>query len=511
MSRRHLIGVAILLGTLASMPALVKAEAKEPAKLDENAVSGKDIVAQRHAAADLSILLMKRNGIWYEDPLNLNWKILSEDDFRREVKVVGSSQEMDLALPNMCAHCMGRLITGAWRTPAIEKKDNLEARVIQLVNTTDDPAVKVILLVGLASSKTATARDAVVAATADPELGVRKGANYLVERCTANSFGPIGVIHIGSPAGDVDASGRNIRALYKSDKTLGATLGAGWGSMVAGLQCRVTGPIVIEQGTPLKVMVELRSVPDNLEPGVKQLNTLLYDEFLKLYLKNVKTQKTFRVRPYTYSYLGGPPAIDTGVNVNPLDGSPLHPWQVSFPLVRVRETLEPGVYKCTVEYSFPKEQTRWWDKRKNWNSFGFWHGTVTSGVFKLRILKETPKTKHFLLPGRLHFEKDGTAYFRKENAISVELPVRNGFFIGTAYYKAGEFFCLASEPPRPDSPNPIGRGKSLTIEVFETSDPPCHFWHPGPGSGDYKVLWKRTFNVNADKKTVDANDNRVMK
>ena len=90
-------------------------------------------------------------------------------------------------------------------------------------------------MVGLASSSTATARDAVVAATADPDAGVRKSANYLVQRGTANSFGPIGCIHGGSPTEDVDASGRKIRAIYKWDKTVGA----GWGPMRDGLQTRI--------------------------------------------------------------------------------------------------------------------------------------------------------------------------------------------------------------------------------------------------------------------------------
>jgi hypothetical protein len=454
-------------------------------------------VAQRHAAADLTVELMKRNGIWYEDPLN--WKILSEADFRREVEPVSSTRGLDLDLANMCAHCMGRLLPSAWRTHPIERKDELEARAIQLMDTTDDPVVRVILLVGLASSKTAAARDTVVAATEDPQLGVRKSACYLVERCTAKSFGPIGVIHIASPASDVDAAGRKIRAVYKSDKTLGAASGADWGVPVRGLRCRVTGPTIIEQGMPLKVAVELQTMSENLEPGVKQLNTFLHDAFLTLSLTNAKTNEVVTIRPYDPTL--GMPVLDQGESTVPLDRRTAELWEVSFPLVRERDTLEPGLYECKVEYSFPKEKTRWWHWTKDWESFGFWHGTIVSGPFKLKVLKETPKTKHFFLPARLSLEEDGRAYFRKEGAISVELPVRNGFFVGTAYYRAGELFRLDSGSPMPDSPNRIGRGKSLTIEVFETSDPPCHLWHPSPYSGGYKILWKKTFESDVDENT----------
>jgi len=28
--------------------------------------------------------------------------------------------------------------------------------------------------------------------------------------------------------------------------------------------------------------------------------------------------------------------------------------------------------------------------------------------------------------------------------------------------------------------------------IFETADVPEHMWHPGPGSGGYRELWRRT-------------------
>jgi len=235
-----------------------------------------ELSVRRRAAADLSILLKKRNGVWRKQPDN--WKIPTEAGIRVEVDALRrSDQKTDLALANMAAHCMGMLVTGAWQTPPKRKDDGLEADVIRLVRTTDDPAVKVILLVGLASSKTAAARDAVVAATADPDPGVRKSAVYLVERGTANYFGPGGCIHIGSPTADVDAAGRKIRAIYKRDKTVGA----GWGPMRDGLQTRIeidddAKPV----GQHFRVSLIVRNVADKPVQTPSQAHPIRYFKVL---------------------------------------------------------------------------------------------------------------------------------------------------------------------------------------------------------------------------------------
>ena len=36
--------------------------------------------------------------------------------------------------------------------------------------------------------------------------------------------------------------------------------------------------------------------------------------------------------------------------------------------------------------------------------------------------------------------------------------------------------------------------------IFETADQPEHVWHPGPGSGNYRELWKRTFDLSLSEK-----------
>ena len=217
-----------------------------------------DLEVRRQAAADLCIAMLKRNGVWRVEPLN--WKILTEEEIRMAVGGVRSSkQERELALANMCAHCMGMLKSGAWRTAPIDEEDPLEENLVSVVRATDDPVVKIMILVGLASSPTTRARDAVVAATSDAVLGVRKSANYLVQRGTANYFGPIGVIHIGSPAGDVDASGQKIRAIYRWDKTVGA----GWGPMEDGLQTRlVIQPTAPPVGATIAGSLVVRNVSE---------------------------------------------------------------------------------------------------------------------------------------------------------------------------------------------------------------------------------------------------------
>ena len=272
-----------------------------------------------------------------------------------------------------------------------------------------------------------------------------------------------------------------------------------WGEAVGGLQCRATAPVEIEQGMPLETTFEVRSVPDKLEPGVKHLNTFLQDAFLTLHLKNARTGDVIAVQPYDPTL--GMPQSDEGKAVERLNGSPLKPWKVSFPLVRARDTLEPGEYECTVEYSFPSEPTRWWDRRKDWGSFGFWSGTVSSGTFQLSVLKETPKTRVLLLPKRLRYSKlERRVYYTKEDAVEVEVPVRNGCVMAAFIDKPGGH--CQSGVPQPDDVNGIDRNidiaeggeASYTFEVFETSQPVGHFWDPHM-SGDYKVLWKNTLTV----------------
>ncbi|MHC4656147.1 MAG: hypothetical protein ACYS91_14195 [Planctomycetota bacterium] len=255
------------------------------------AATKNDLNSRRQAAADLCITMLKRSDVWQADPLN--WKIPTEEGIKLEVKAVRSSkQQPDLAVSNMCAHCMGMLKSGAWRTAPVTKADSLEDRILDIVKTTEDPVVKTILLVGLASSSTEKARDEVVAATADADLGVRKSANYLVQRCSANSFGPIGVIHGGSPEVDVDAASRKIRAIYRWDKTLGV----GWGPMRDGLQTRlVVEPLVGHFGQAISGSLVVRNLSDKPLSVPNKVHPMQY--FKVLHNKKYVDRKTDVIPP----------------------------------------------------------------------------------------------------------------------------------------------------------------------------------------------------------------------
>jgi hypothetical protein len=150
----------------------------------------------------------------------------------------------------------------------------------------------------------------------------------------------------------------------------------------------------------------------------------------------------------------------------------------------VRDTLETGRYECRVEYTAPSEPTLWWRAgRDEWESRGFWRGTVSSGPFALSVVEETPKTKRMFLPARLRYSAaERKVYYSKADAVEVEAPVTNGFFISTHIQKSRGGESIQGGPPSPDDVNgidrlvdlPEGGELSYTIEVFETPEPPRH-------------------------------------
>ena len=247
------------------------------------------------------------------------------------------------------------------------------------------------------------------------------------------------------------------------------------------------------------MQVELRSHPQDLQQGVKKLNLFLRDAFLELALSNPRTGKTFTVKPYDPT--AGMPFLDSGKEAVPLDETALKPWKTRFPLAELYDTLPPGRYVCRVSYRSPEKRTQWWrGTDQQWKDAGFWHGTALSGSFRLKLLKEIPKTQTLLLPKRLRLE-DGKVRFKRDDAEKVKVVLRNGHFLGAYYYRGREksWYALGA-PPKPDDASQIAdrvtdKNISYTIEVFETADRPCHMWQPGPGSGGYKLLWKRTLNV----------------
>jgi hypothetical protein len=259
---------------------------------------------------------------------------------------------------------------------------------------------------------------------------------------------------------------------------------------------------------PLEAEIELRSASGQLSPGVTKLNQFLADASVELTLLDPKTKASITVRPYDPTF--GMPVQDEGKQVEPLDISVARSLHTSFPLATVWSTLKPGTYQARVRYSFPgRYQKSWWrGTPAQWDAL--WKGTVVSAPVTLQILPATQRTETLLLPRRVRLLPGLTIGYTKEDAEKVEVPRRNGFAIGTSIARgAAQGFSLQGGAPKPDDVHPIDqllgyhggdRKLSYAITVFETGDRPGHMWHPGPGSGDYRELWRKTFELSLSEK-----------
>jgi hypothetical protein len=293
-----------------------------------------------------------------------------------------------------------------------------------------------------------------------------------------------------------------------------------WGGYQQGLECRVLAPIDIEEGMPIRAVVQIRSDPKKLERGIKSLNAFRPAVFLSLLLTNEANGELYRIQPFDSTE--APLAWDFGKAIVPLDGTRTPAWQVSFPLVKLYRLLAPGTYQCAVEYTFPTNQTRGWRQGDAaWSTAGFWHGTVVSGIFSLTVRPETRATQTFLVPRRLRLVKELTSVtegsdarlvvvpkvrFASPDAEKLSVKLRNGHSLGTKcrFIGGGATSSTISGPPKPDDVNAIDmwsnyhggdRKEEITMELFETADPPHHFWSPGPGAQGYRVLWTNTFRI----------------
>ena len=275
-----------------------------------------------------------------------------------------------------------------------------------------------------------------------------------------------------------------------------------WSEDRLGLQFRVKAPQQIEEGMPLKVHVEFRGKAQDLKATVQKVNLSFLDACLELSLSSAAIGEALTVRPYDPT--GGLLLWEGDMRVALVDGNASTHRKTIFPLLTLRDTLSPGQYECRVTYTFPGEHKTLFSRRTEaeWRDAGFWTGTVTSGPFTLNVLKETPKMQTYCLPKRLYVEKGSMIHFRMEDADEVKLPVRNGHFLGTYYYRGNEKTCykLTSGVPKPDDVmcidhRVLDRNTSYRLEVFETATPPSHLWDPRVIPGAYRVLWKKTYQV----------------
>jgi hypothetical protein len=112
------------------------------------------------------------------------------------------------------------------------------------------------------------------------------------------------------------------------------------------------------------------------------------------------------------------------------------------------------------------------------------------------------------LPKTLRVEPGLKVSYRDEDTENVTVPVRNGYIVGVRLYRDGVEYQLMSGPPIPDVVDVWSEYKkgdkkvTYSIAIFETADRPEHMWHPGPGSGGYKVLWKKTFTLSLTEEEI---------
>jgi RNA polymerase sigma factor (sigma-70 family) len=275
-----------------------------------------------------------------------------------------------------------------------------------------------------------------------------------------------------------------------------------WGLVQGGLLLRVTAPGALEQGMPLAANVELAPGPAKIPFTGRQLNTFLPAAYLELRLTKrgaAPGKPPVVVRPDDPTR--GMLAVDNGTSAVVLDGKPIEPWHVVFPLLRKRKELDPGTYDCEVRYTFPAKRTVWWQGTdEDWTKAGFWHGTLTSGRFPVEIKHESRTKRLFRLPTRLRLAKGLTVTYAREDSERVLLAPRNGYFLGTQFSLAKGGYSLRGGVPAPGdtvatwSDYKSGdRTVTYTVEVFETVDPPGHLWHPRRDGDHGRVLWRRTF------------------
>ncbi len=281
-----------------------------------------------------------------------------------------------------------------------------------------------------------------------------------------------------------------------------------WGAPVEGLQCRATAPRIIEQAMHLNVEMELRAVPQQLPEGIRHLNSFLHEGYCTLLLWNPETGEQFSVPPVTmFSYYRtGGPILDEGRSAVALDGRPIEPLKVKFPLRCLGERPALGLYECRVQYSVAAGRNQWWHWTQDWDRFDFWHGTITSGPFSLRMIEETPKTVEFIAPRQVHYNPHNAWIgYTEADAAAIRLPVRNGYSLETRLCSSKGDECFSYQGGIPNTPEsrthldffPIRKGDAFTftMRIVERPDPPSPPFQPLGTRYSEKVLWERVFTV----------------
>lgn len=157
--------------------------------------------------------------------------------------------------------------------------------------------------------------------------------------------------------------------------------------------------------------------------------------------------------------------------------------RVRFPLASQWDRVTPGRWRGVVYFVHDGTADRQ-------GVAGSWKGILVSQEFEFEVTA---------VPDRWLDVRAPAALLGGDVDVQIRFPVRNGFAVGlqwSGHLDDGSTGGCDGGAPRPgmfdDTLARIAASRSLaSFELFETSYPPEHAWHPGPGTGHYRVLWSR--------------------
>ena len=263
-----------------------------------------------------------------------------------------------------------------------------------------------------------------------------------------------------------------------------------WGEAVDGLQIRATADATAEQRGELRVSFEVRS------------ERFAVDMFEASSAASLGCGDGGGGGTHWLGVIdhGMPTALNRGNEI--VDSASMSQVRVEavFHLVRLQPWLEPGTYACRVRWARPS------------GGSGVWSGQVLSAPFEVAIVPSAIEARTFVLPRALSVSKGAHGpriAYGEGDAEVVSVQTRRGMWIGGEVLVDGRrsglySFWMAEADGMREIFHQGGLGEgpwrwTITVRVFETADPPVHLWHPGPGSGAYRVLWERDFDVAFDR------------
>jgi hypothetical protein len=294
-----------------------------------------------------------------------------------------------------------------------------------------------------------------------------------------------------------------------------------WSSSVNGVACRASQPEAIRKGDRMRVRLSFRAEPETLPPGITHLDGHRPDLRLRLVLRNPETGLTAEVLPDDPTGGMPPPPPPDGADPPddpdriPIASSASHDWIVWFPTSKAWDALAPGTWESHVEL----------DAKPDPENPEGWSGRISTESASL-VIDESPACRlHLLVPRELRVKRCtfNDEYLQvgcsREELEPTVVDMRNGFVLG-AWVKEGEdihetnetgpywskdFSLLERHTVRFDGPIPaIPFDRTIVLEVFETAEQPVHMSQPGPGRGSFRVLWSRSYRVQATAAEIEA-------